>query len=95
MARQAAAREARAIWLDDILVVGPMPFAAGTVETEPARSAELLAIVKLPLAQAEAFVPRLIAIVAHDTPADDESAALLRAARRSAPAGRAGCPRTS
>jgi hypothetical protein len=80
LGRQKAAREARAVQIDDIFIVGPLPFAAGDVEaTEPA-TAELLAVVKLPRLEAAAFVPRLLTIVQHDEPVDDEVLALLAAA---------------
>jgi hypothetical protein len=80
LARQKASREARAVQIDDIFVVGPMPFATGKLEAEPARSAELVAVMRMPQVHAEAFVPRLVAVIEHDETVDDESAALLAAA---------------
>jgi hypothetical protein len=80
LARQKASREARAIQLGDVFILGPLPYAAGDIEAEPARSAELVAVMRMPRVEAEAFVPRVLTLVEHDEPVDDEALALLSAA---------------
>jgi hypothetical protein len=79
LARQAAKRESLALQLDEIRIVGPLPFAAGEVEAVEPPIGDLLAVVKLPRVEAEIFVPRLIAVIEHDEPADDEAAMLFAA----------------
>jgi hypothetical protein len=79
LARQAAAREALAV-SGDVFAAIPAPWAEAEVEAEPARSGELVAVLRMPTVSGDVFVPRLVAIVSHDEPLDDESAALLAAA---------------
>jgi hypothetical protein len=80
LARQAAKRESLALQLDTIRILGPMPFVAGELEAEPARSAAMTAIMRMPRVEGEIFVPRVLTLVEHDEPVDDEALALLSAA---------------
>jgi hypothetical protein len=77
--RRAARREALAR-VADLYAVACMPWASGEVEAAEPATAELVAIMRLPRVEAQVFVPRLLTIVEHDGPVDDEALALLGAA---------------